>query len=251
MDKLMFKKESKSKTTKENKLKRKRIESEKGEKEFVSKMKKIKNSSKILEKINSQLEESKLKRMTNLKKLRVRLSKQKETQTLDTRYLFNISCEEKREAQVDSSGRKFDRTHFARNLCRHSILKALENGNIPLGARNPLSTAQRIEAKVYNVFKNNMNFYRNQCNMCSAYLNDKDNREIRLNVLMGRIEPECFAFMPEHDLELRKMIDIRIKFKEQERKEKLKIMSQTKGRIDNYSQIQTNNHSEAQQRKFG
>lgn len=53
--------------------------------------------------------------------------------------------------------------------------------------------------------------------MCSAFLNDTDNREIRLNVLMGRLEPEDFAFMPIEDLNLQKMIELRIECKEKER----------------------------------
>ncbi len=145
---------------------------------------------------------------------KVRIGKQKETRTIS---FFQKISDPDYLMGTDSAGHKFDETLFIRNLHRKSILDALNNGNIPLGANNPIATAHRIEGKIFNELKHNMKSYRHQCLMSAAYLNHDENREIRLNVLMGRIDPEDFVFMATEDMELNQMIALRIACKVRER----------------------------------
>jgi hypothetical protein len=151
---------------------------------------------------------------------KVRIGEQKETRTIS---FFQKISDPDYLMGTDSAGHKFDETLFIRNLHRKSILDALKNGNIPLGANNPIATAHRIEGKIFNELKYDLKSYRHQCLMSAAYLNDEENREIRLNVLMGRIDPEDFAFMATEDMELNKMVALRIAWKVRERQRLSKL----------------------------
>jgi len=115
--------------------------------------------------------------------------------------------------RIDSAGNTFDNEYMIRNRYRRQLIEALRTGNIPLGARNPIPIAQRIEAKIYKAFKDDIKAYRRQCVECAANISDRENREIRLNLLMGRLEPENFVFMSDTDLSLEKMIALRVKYK--------------------------------------
>lgn len=130
---------------------------------------------------------------------------------------------------IDSAGNKFDNQYFMRNRYRNLLMDALTTGDQLFGCLNPSSIALGIESIIFNILKIDLNSYKTQCNECIDFIGK--NRQIRLELLMGRLVPKEFVFMPIiNGLNLEKLNNLRNELKETSKEAKLK-------KIENYVKL--------------
>ncbi|KER28881.1 hypothetical protein T265_04351 [Opisthorchis viverrini] len=78
---------------------------------------------------------------------------------------------------------------------REMIQSALECGNVPSGAYESEFLAIRIESAIYDIFNNTDSKYKQRVRTRVMNLRDSNNPNLRLNVLMGHVNPDKLASM--------------------------------------------------------
>ena len=151
---------------------------------------------------------------------KVKMSKRKETQSLlKNRVTFFPIGGTRALKKDDSAGHYLDDCHYLRKEQRIKILNALHSRDIPPGSMNTMSTAIRVESAIFRVLSQDVREYIQYCDQCSAFIKKKRSEHICDDLLLGRISPDDFAFLPSNNCQT---INLRIKLKELNEKEKLK-----------------------------
>ncbi|KAG5443167.1 Transcription elongation factor A protein 1 [Clonorchis sinensis] len=95
---------------------------------------------------------------------------------------------------------------------REMIQSALECGNIPSGAYESEFLAIRIESAIYDIFNNTDSKYKQRVRTRVMNLRDSNNPNLRLNVLMGHVNPDKLASMTSEEMASKEMKELREKY---------------------------------------
>ncbi|TPP59684.1 Transcription elongation factor S-II [Fasciola gigantica] len=103
-------------------------------------------------------------------------------------------------------------TDEVRLKAREMIQSALEVGTIPTGAYESEFLAIRIESAIYDLFNNTDSKYKQRVRTRVMNLRDSNNPNLRLNVLMGHVNPTKLASMTSEEMASKEMKELREKY---------------------------------------
>ncbi|KAF7232858.1 hypothetical protein EG68_10030 [Paragonimus skrjabini miyazakii] len=95
---------------------------------------------------------------------------------------------------------------------REMLQSALECGTIPSGAYESEFLAIRIESAIFDIFNSTDSKYKQRVRTRVMNLRDSNNPNLRLNVLMGHVNPEKLASMTSEEMASKEMKDLREKY---------------------------------------
>jgi len=103
-----------------------------------------------------------------------------------------------------------------RRKCCEMIAEALKCDELPDGiVEDPDTLSEKIEEAVHNIVKNSGPLYKNRIRSRVHNLRDKNNKELRLNVLCGVVGPDKLAKMTSEEMASDEMTKVREKFQKQ------------------------------------
>ncbi|CAH8590719.1 unnamed protein product [Schistosoma turkestanicum] len=103
-------------------------------------------------------------------------------------------------------------TDQVRLKARAMLQSALESGSIPSGSYESEFLAIRIESSIYDLFNNTDPKYKQRVRTRVMNLRDSNNPNLRINVLMGHVNPDKLASMTSEEMASKEMKELREKY---------------------------------------
>lgn len=100
-------------------------------------------------------------------------------------------------------------TDKVRLKCREMLAEAIELETVPSGSYDPAYLAADLETHIFDQFKNTDIKYKNKIRSRIMNLKDKNNPNLRINLLMGHLKPSKLAFMSAEEMASEEMKKIR------------------------------------------
>lgn len=103
-------------------------------------------------------------------------------------------------------------TDQVRLKAREMLQSALNSGSIPSGSYESEFLAIRIESAIFDLFNNTDSKYKQRVRTRVMNLRDSNNPNLRLNVLMGHVNPDKLASMTSEEMASKEMKELREKY---------------------------------------
>lgn len=142
-------------------------------------------------------------------------SSQSEDKVNDNKSEDKDPISEPKRSKADESDNQ--RQSIVRMHKKKVMLDTIASRHCPYGHKNLVKIIKRVEEEIFNKFGKCDEKYGMQMFDRTVCLAGDDYKEMRLNLIMGRLAPERFAFMDKEEMSNKTMEKLRVEYKTLER----------------------------------